>query len=327
MIGGTGFHASTLAPETVRTHLQLVKAHELVYNMSLPFPKLAIICLYFRLFKSKAAHWVLYITGGIIVAQCLAGTTMCLINCRPFYAFWDRSVESRCFLDQMSAFRYYSIPNIATDAAVMLIPLPTLWRLQVSVLAKLGVAVTFLMCTFGIITAVLRFVAFVKVDLFEDVTYNSVKTTSWTIIEPGMYLIAATTPTLRPLIRWVVKEIQGNGLIENTTKCFRSTFRSTMLEQAGPEQGRVLTKRPSKLDLINTIGRKPSRTLQLDDYHRMRHSRVFSLHSDEESMVCADAIIQEHLGRQGRNPDGTLRAWSLQPIEMSPLRTSFFLEK
>jgi hypothetical protein len=45
--------------------------------------------------------------------------------------------------------------------------------------------------------------------------------------------------------------------------------------------------------------------------------------TDEESLVCADAITRERFAREGRNADGTLSTWSLQPVQLSPLRTSF----
>jgi len=66
----------------------------------------------------------------------------------------------------------------------------------------------------------------------------------------------------------------------------------------------------------------------MDEYHVMQWgSGIYSVRSDdEESMVCAEAIVHETMGRQGRNPDGTLQLYSLEPVQYSPLRTSFFLE-
>jgi hypothetical protein len=81
--------------------------------------------------------------------------------------------------------------------------------------------------------------------------------------------------------------------------------------------------------MVATIGRAPSRNMRLDDYHHMQFgSGLYSTQSeDDNSMVCADAVIHETMGQQGRNPDGTLRAWSLQPIMVSsPLATSFYFE-
>jgi hypothetical protein len=186
----------------------------------------------------------------------------------------------------------------------------------------------------GIVTAVFRFLAFLHVDIFTDVTYLSIKSTNWSIIEPGVYLMAATVPTLRPLFRRCVSKIAPGGLSRHTSRPLRSLSLPTTdlsVPPAAPNTPVVtrpkLTKKSSTMDVIETIGRKPTRIRQMDEYHHMQFgSGAFSVRSeDEESMVCVDAIIYETMGRQGRNPDGTLMAWSLQPIEYnSPLRTSFF---
>ncbi|KAF2872721.1 hypothetical protein BDV95DRAFT_395790 [Massariosphaeria phaeospora] len=451
-IGGAGVHAKSLDPKTIRTMLQLVKAHEIIYVLSIPFPKLAIMCLYFRLFTSKFAHCVLYMTGFIVVGAFLFGLVAPLANCRPFHSFWDRKVPMTCTMDIMAAFRYYSIPNIATDVAMVIIPIPAVWKLHVGLLTKLGVLLTFLIMTFGIVTAVLRFVAFLDSNLFHDITYLSVTTTGWTIIEPGVYLIAATMPTLRPLLRKMFKRVTHTlPSSQRRTSCFRSTVDSDSKDiEADSAHPRLLRSKPSEREFVQTIGRVPSRALLLDEYHSMQgrlptdrspqdrspqgrwpndsspqdrrpntlspldrwpndrwpqdrspqspHLQDRSLQAqyaqdrsprvpyspnmsprvpyspstspqvrvpknkwwqdrgakeqspkerprkeravkerppkergskrhrsaDEESMVCADAIIHESMGQQGRNPDGTLHIWSLQPsIRLSPLRTSF----
>ncbi|KAF1955651.1 hypothetical protein CC80DRAFT_549343 [Byssothecium circinans] len=334
VIGRAGFHEHDLPPETVRTMLQLIKAHELIYVLSIPFPKLAIIFLYLRLFTSKTSRTLLYFTAFIIAATALFGVVAVFSNCRPFHAFWDRTMEIRCTLDPTMTIRFYSIPNITTDVVMLAMPIPALYKLNVSLLAKVGAAFTFLISTVGIITAVLRFVAFLNVDMFLDVTYLCISTTSWSIIEPGVYLMAATVPTLRPLCREFVGRIAPGALSRHTTRPVRSlTIHPPHFPTTVPDTPRTPVERPrfskkhSTKDVLETIGRKPSRTLQLDDYHYMQYgSGVFSVRSDdEESMVCADAIVMETMGRQGRNPDGTLMSWSLQPMRFSPLRTSFFM--
>jgi len=147
--------------------------------------------------------------------------------------------------------------------------------------------------------------------------------------------MAATMPTLRPLIRRVFKEMnEFCPVTRAVTSCLRRYVQSTASDDLDAEPSRALQKKSSRRtlqkkashgDFFETIGRRPSRALQLDDYHNMQNSGAASPASmDEESMVCADAVIHEAMGRQGRNPDGTLRVWSLQPIQMSPLRTSFF---
>ena len=174
----------------------------------------------------------------------------------------------------------------------------------------------------------MRFVTFLHVNVFEDVTYLCISTTSWSVIEPGVYLMAATVPTLQPLLRRLFHRIPPRTLSRHTTHhhalpsvSFQMTAPDTPIERPR------LTKKQSEKEMLATIGRAPSRHMRLDDYHNIRYgSGVFGLRSeDDEGMECTDAIIQEtKMRQQGRNPDGTLRVWSLQPILVSPLRTSFY---
>lgn len=332
-MGGAGRHVHSLRPQTVERMLKLVKAHEFVYALSVPFPKLAILCLYFRLFNEKVARSVLYVTGLAIIGTSLFGVISALANCRPFTAFWDLAHPAHCTMDRNTAMRFYSIPNITTDAALLLIPLPALFRLNGDVRRRIGVCLTFLVSTLGIVTAIYRFVVFLRTDVFEDITYNSVATTNWSIIEPGVHLMGATVPTLRPVIRRLFSQMPMTlSTSKSTTHLFAPgspSMPKTPKTPRTPEAERpALLKKSSAKDVVPTIGRAPSRNVRLDDYHYMQWgSGVYSVRSDdEESMVCADAVVHETMGRQGRNPDGTLQLWSLQPLQYSPLRASFFLE-
>ncbi|KAF2117918.1 hypothetical protein BDV96DRAFT_406243 [Lophiotrema nucula] len=307
--------------------LKLVKAHELVYVLSIPYPKLAIMCLYFRIFRSQLVKALLYLTGLVVLATCLFGVIAAFANCRPFSAFWNPGAPRHCTMDTMTAFRYYSIPNIVTDVVMLIVPIPTLWRLQMDLLVKIGIFVTFLLSAIGIVGAILRFVSFLQVNIFDDITYLVISPGYWTIIEPGLYLVAATVPTLRPLVRRIIKAANQYGPITRAVKqCYQDTCSTTNPNSSDVELApRQLSKKGS-IKQLETVGRRPSRSVQLDDYHRVQSNAPLSPRSmDEDSMVCADAVIAETMSRQGRNPDGTLVSWSLQPVHVSPFRTSFVM--
>lgn len=312
--------------------LKLVKAHEFVYVLSVPFPKLAILCLYFRLFNQKFAKWVMHATGLAIIGTAIFGLVAIFANCRPFNAFWENPQAQHCTMKPTTAMRFYSVPNIVTDAALLFIPLPALFRLNGDIWRKIGVGLTFVVSTLGIVTAVLRFVVFLHTDVFSDITYYSVATTNWTIIEPGVHLMGATVPTLRPLIRRLFSQMPRTlSTPKSSTNLFAPgspSIPKTPRTPKTPTERPALSKKSSARDMVPTIGRTPSRNVRLDDYHYMQWgSGVYSIRSDdEESMVCADAIVHETMGQQGRNPDGSLQMWSLQPVQYSPLRTSFFFD-
>jgi hypothetical protein len=146
-MGGAGYHAQSLPSMTVEIMLQLVKVHEVIYVLSIPFPKLAILCLYLRLFTTRISKAVLYATGSIVIATALFGIVAIFFNCRPLNAFWNHSIQAKCTMDVMTTFRFYSIPNIATDVVMIVLPVPALYKLNVSTLAKVGVGLTFFICT------------------------------------------------------------------------------------------------------------------------------------------------------------------------------------
>lgn len=65
------------------------------------------------------------------------------------------------------------------------------------------------------VTGIVRLVFFCQTDIFADITFNAVGTMTWTLVEPGVYLIAATIPSLRPLIRYFFKGFTLKTLYDN----------------------------------------------------------------------------------------------------------------
>jgi len=51
----------------------------------------------------------------------------------------------------------------------------------------------------------MRLVFFCQIDMLANVTWNAPGTMSWTLVETGVYLIAATLPSLRPLMPFFLK--------------------------------------------------------------------------------------------------------------------------
>lgn len=74
------------------------------------------------------------------------------------------------------------------------------------------------------ITGIVRLVYFFRTDLFADVTFQTVVPMTWTLVEPGVYLIAATLPSLRPLVRYLFQDIRletyYSNLLDRVTRAF-----------------------------------------------------------------------------------------------------------
>lgn len=141
---GTGRHVVALEPAVVIRWLKLDVVEDFVYLVSITLPKLAILCLYGRIFTTRLYRCAIYTTGSLIILNFLAGAITSIVICRPLSYIWDQSIsDGRCG-NVIALYRYISIPNLFTDVCIIVLPLHGVWGLQVEVFQRIGVTVTFL---------------------------------------------------------------------------------------------------------------------------------------------------------------------------------------
>lgn len=67
-----------------------------------------------------------------VVGNWIAGT----VNCLPVAKFWDRSLEGACM--DLASFSYgQQIPNILSDAIILVMPLKVVWTLPIAKYQKM----------------------------------------------------------------------------------------------------------------------------------------------------------------------------------------------
>jgi hypothetical protein len=184
-------------------------------------PKLALLLLYLRIFAGRKIRIATWIVIGVVIAHFLVINILFWVTlCQPFAYKWDKSIPGGHCVDYTAAYRYVSIPNLVTDLALLVLPISTLWKLKMGKSRKVGILMTFLAgglgvsnerpwCAFNsesqrnreIITAIIRFVAFIRLDPASDPTFLSVNTMIYSIIETAAYFICSCLPGIRPLVR------------------------------------------------------------------------------------------------------------------------------
>jgi hypothetical protein len=104
--------------------------------------KVSILDLFNRIFVTKWFVRVSYVLMGLGIC---VGVVICLeafFICRPLAFNWDKSIDGVCG-DQDKAYRAQAIVNLFVDVAIVLLPVPMLWKLQMPLAKKLGVYVMF----------------------------------------------------------------------------------------------------------------------------------------------------------------------------------------
>ncbi|KAM3430238.1 hypothetical protein NHJ13734_007833 [Beauveria thailandica] len=212
-IGGVGHHVTEVPVSTFQTWLKLSKVLEFTYTPAVMFAKLAALFLYHQVFQVTGYRIVIILLGVVIILQGVIALVLAFAICRPFRYFWTQAVDVNDGVcgDVMLFYKLYSVPSLATDLVMLIIPWPILLRLQMPVPEKIGLMLTFLAASLGIITCALRFSVFFTTPLFTDPTwYASGGPMIYALVEPSIYMIASILPTTRHLLRRLHRRLRGD---------------------------------------------------------------------------------------------------------------------
>ena len=133
------------------------------YPLTFTLPKLMICVLYLQIFAIN--NRTRQITIGLIaflIINFIAWFLPSVVVCRPVSAFWSPQVHRGKCLNYNIFGTWISLPNIASDLFMLVLPMPILWKMNISAFKKLGLMVTFAIGCGGIVGACLRCVYHVE---------------------------------------------------------------------------------------------------------------------------------------------------------------------
>ena len=134
----------TVTANELQIWLKLIVAEEFLYLLSATVPKLAILCLYLRIFTTKPYRYAAYAIAGVMILNYIVDVIIALTMCKPIAYSWDKTIPGGYCGDIMAAYRYISVPNLVTDVAMLVLPLPVIWRLNTKLSQKIGLTLTFM---------------------------------------------------------------------------------------------------------------------------------------------------------------------------------------
>ncbi|KAK3298771.1 uncharacterized protein B0H64DRAFT_386106 [Chaetomium fimeti] len=219
-LGNLGGHIHTddagniVFDNTLTIFLQTEFATQLLSVLSLVFTKLSIVVFYRRIFKGKIFSIASTILLGAVAAWGVAFFFATLFECMPIPMVWKTLFgtpdhQAVCY-NYLPMFWATAISNMIMDVAILTLPMPFVWRLNMPRRQKIAVSAIFLLGAFvvGISIARIHFF-FVSSDSYAnamDITVNIAPTLYWTVIEAAIAVVSACLPTLRPLFTGISLE-------------------------------------------------------------------------------------------------------------------------
>ncbi|KAF1976974.1 hypothetical protein BU23DRAFT_453532 [Bimuria novae-zelandiae CBS 107.79] len=145
--GGAGRHVEAIfleGPHQLIVRNQIDKAVEFIDLEAISGSKLAILCLYLRIFTARPYRIATYLIGTLIILTTVAAHILSLTICKPMSYQWNPFQPPGHCGDIILAYQMICVPNITTDVMMLILPLPAVLKLRVGTAAKVGLVITFL---------------------------------------------------------------------------------------------------------------------------------------------------------------------------------------
>ncbi|ODM19943.1 hypothetical protein SI65_04929 [Aspergillus cristatus] len=198
-LNGMGMHIAHIPPPILTAQMKAFWATIPFYNAAVLTAKATIIMQYHRVFPTRRMRHISWIMIALLATYGTWCVLSAFLNCIPVAKFWDPSIEGYC-LSQKGLWFSNAAIHIATDLAILVIPVPALVALELPRRQKVALIAIFALGGFVCVTSSCRLVALKTIADSSDPTYDNAAAASWSAVECNVGIICACLPTLRPLI-------------------------------------------------------------------------------------------------------------------------------
>jgi hypothetical protein len=106
--------------------------------------KISICLFYLSIFRvNRLCRWTLYIIIFMVASLIPIALFGCIFACTPIEKSWNPSIPGYC-IDDYAVELFSAIFNVSTDVAILVIPMPLVWNLNLPVRLKIGLTLVFI---------------------------------------------------------------------------------------------------------------------------------------------------------------------------------------
>ncbi|KAF6241446.1 hypothetical protein HO173_000156 [Letharia columbiana] len=204
--------------------------------------KISILLQYITLFVAHRGTNFHYFVQGLIWTNILYYTIITLLylfECTPRQKLWDPTTPGHCFgRDQLGVAS--GIINVISDFSILILPLPIIWRLQISWYKKSRVIAVFGFGLFACFASVLRLVY--SSELIHVPSINPAyqldvdRIGLWAFAEIAIGIIVGCLPVLPRLFKHLVfKEAGSSSRFKILSTSSRTSWRRLFRKSTTPE--------------------------------------------------------------------------------------------
>ncbi|OCL09637.1 hypothetical protein AOQ84DRAFT_353935 [Glonium stellatum] len=245
---GCGKHITLLSAYQVQKIIEWLFVEEIFYMFTHWVIKQAFLLFYLRLSPKKTLKRLVWATMGLNTAFTLTNWLLAFLQCRPFAAILQAKdyPDAKC-IDELIILIVPSILNIVTDIIILILPISTVWSLQMSRRRKIGVVAVISFGASAVLISSLRLIILYQLYVSPDPSYVLGKMVIVAALEIGFAILAVNLPSVKAL--W--NKVTGDAS-EGSRDCAHGD-RLFSTEQRTGQRSRPTSKLPITEGNISTI--------------------------------------------------------------------------
>ncbi|KAM0256583.1 hypothetical protein ACHAQJ_004870 [Trichoderma viride] len=286
---GMGLHADKVEPAKIVMMAKWLLVAEILYAWNLGWTKISLLLMYYRIFHVSYFKKMAWAVSIFVMAWVVCITFLFIFICVPVQKLWYPELPGRC-INQVGTWIANASSTIFTDLAILILPMPQIWKLQLRTTERMGLTFAFGLGFFVVFASAYR-TSVLFTYSGSDPTYTLAPTVGWTVIEISAGIISACLPTLLPVLRLFAKSI---GIKRNFLSPNRGTGKSSNLNKSnlsGPSQNK-------SVNALNSSAHRSTNRSSGNAFYRLNDETE----SDGSFTVDSQQVVMDskfHPGTQG----------------------------
>lgn len=206
---GAGRHIAVVDLEFLWKYFRTFYVSIVLYNGSLTAIKISFLLQYYRILRNTQKMRRIILAALVFVSLwSISQLLVTTFSCTPIQTFWLPDTPGGKCIPNLPFWYINAAGNILTDVIVFVVPLPALGSLNLQRNQKIMLLGIF---SLGFFTCAISIIRIQYLKLSDDVTWDNVESSCWSISELCSGIVCSCLPTLRPLLVKLVPSMGGSS--------------------------------------------------------------------------------------------------------------------
>ncbi|KAF6834607.1 integral membrane protein [Colletotrichum plurivorum] len=191
---GFGKHHQDVSPSQYVQFLKMAIPTSSTYSYGLALAKMSFAVLYIRMLPERHLIIMNKIITGFLCCQAVEESLLPIFQCQPIAKAWTPGMPGRC-IDLPVLWWCGFAFNLCTDFMLFIQPMPTLWKLQLPIIKRLGLIA---MLSLGLMVCAISIIRMHSVtQMGLDDIHDLAVPILWSEAEVSTLIVCSCVPSLR----------------------------------------------------------------------------------------------------------------------------------